>query len=573
MNTPMLNIYGWTNLLKSIAGKYDLSVSFVHDTNEVSISGRTVTIPMPDGRWEQADFDNVLYGVDLYGSMWRYGADGFKDYAELPADKPLGWMMREFEQHRCMREAGEEFKGSKDIMSTGVGNRIEQSILPALEGMDPKLQAVVQAGAEASAHWNRGYASNAAPIMQHVLKNDEGKDNISKLDAIDFDAMLNSVSTPKESLVLAKRVFKALWDEDPDEQEKKEREEGKGEGDGEGGAGLEGANPHSAGESQEAAEGEEGQSIVGGESDGNSTPPTRTDGGCRITTTPPAGRTPQFEDPTKIIHIDLKTSSENRGARGHVEPYVPHDHDESNAAFANKIRRHIMVESQSFYTHGHKRGKVGTKHLYKLACDHDMPGEDRIFKRKHDSDVLDTAISIMVDYSGSMWGSKTGLTYVATDLLCNAMQLLGVPVELNMFSTIHDYTTIFTAKHFDERITSDVLMERSERAAEDQSNNNDSAAVLFAYNRLLQRPEKRKLLLVLSDGHPATHNCSNPQEALKKVTTGIEEDPRVELLGVGIESHAVDRYYKQHVVVNKASEMPTALINLVAGKLLNVGGE
>jgi cobaltochelatase CobT len=102
----------------------------------------------------------------------------------------------------------------------------------------------------------------------------------------------------------------------------------------------------------------------------------------------------------------------------------------------------------------------------------------------------------------------------------------------------------------------------------DQSNNNDAAAVLWCYNRLMRRPEERKILLVLSDGHPATHNVRNPQEALIHVVKGIEADPRVELMGLGITCDAVKRYYTQSVVVHKAPDMSTALIDLIANKML-----
>jgi cobaltochelatase CobT len=513
--------------------------------------------------------------------MWRYGDKAFSEYQELPPDQPIGWMLREFEQHRTMREAGEEFRGSKEIMSTGVSNRMQDQIIPKVSEMDPKAQAIIEAGAEASSHWNSGFAGAVPELMSHVLRNDEAKGMVEKLDEMEFHDQLNECETVDDSLQLAKRTFKQLWEEDPDEQEKKERESGEGEpGDGEGEPGegegqgegegkgktMMGTNPHSASDSTDDA-------LVppSVDSDGNCDRPTGGTG-VHVETTPPAERVPTFEAPDAIIHVDFKADPRAQRNDHNIVGWADHQGIDlsgaSAAMFANKLRRHIMVQSQSFYTHGHRRGKIGTRHLYKLLVDHTMPGEDRLFKRKHDSDILDTAIMVCVDYSGSMMGERTVLTHVGTDLMVHALQVLGVPVEVDMFSTIGDGTTMYTVKHFDERINSELLLDRSERAAMDQSNNNDAAAVLWCYNRLMRRPEERKILLVLSDGHPATHNVRNPQEALLHVVKGIEADPRVELMGLGITCDAVKRYYTQSVVVHKAPDMSTALIDLIANKML-----
>lgn len=560
---PFMNLHGWTNALKAIAGKHDLIVEFVTGSDQVVIAGNKVTVPVPDKHWQQKDFDNVMYAVDQYGSMWRYGPEAFPDFAELPADKPLGWMMREFEQLRTMREAGMEFKGSKEIMSIGISNRMEQSIIPNIEKMDPKLSSVLLGGAEASTHWNRGYADGASSLIDNVLRNGEAKGCVDKLDKMEFHEKLNELEHPADSLQLAKQVFKELWDEDPDEQEKNERAEGTGGG----GAAPKGMgegteNPHSATDATD-------EEIGYTENDGHSPEPDPEAPGCHVETTPPSDRHPEFENPDDLIHIDFKKKPNCQPNRGQIAGWTRgHTVSGSNAMFANKLRRLIMVKSQAFYTHGHRRGKLSTRNLYKLCVDHEMPGEDRMFKRKHESDILDTAVSLCVDYSGSMHGNRTALTHIGTDLLVHALNVLGVPVEVNMFSTIHKGTTMYTVKHFDEHVNPELLLDRSERAAYEQSNNNDAAAVMFNYHRLRQRPEKKKLLLVLSDGHPATHNVYHPQEALKFVVQEIEADPMVEIMGLGIESKAVDRYYTQHVVVNRAEDMPTALIDLVANKML-----
>lgn len=576
-DTPLLGLYGWSNLLKSVADKHDLSVSFDNNLESVKIKGNQVRVPVPHTGWKQKHFDKVLFAVDSYGSMWRYGADAFDDFKELPPDKPLGWMMREFESIRTMREASTDFKGSKAIMSEGIDDRLKHEVIPKLPKMDPKVQSILQAGAESSIGWNEGYSSNLSDIMNTVLKNAEAASHLSKLDSMNFRDRMNSINTPKDSLKLAKDVFELLWEEDPDKQEQKERAEGKGQGKGKGGKDKgEGSGDAPVGLEGKDNEHSTGDQMQGGISDGNSEegkgPP------CDIKVLPPQGREPTFEDPSLLNHVDLKKVPDALGesVSRHARFGKPTDDmmgATSNAMFANKMRRLIMVRSQSYYTHGHRKGKLSTRSIYKLACDHPMPGEDRMFRQKHESDVLDTVVSLCVDYSGSMAGRKTQLTVVAVDLLVNALQVLHVPCEVSMFTTHGPGTHVITVKHFDERINSELLLERSMKAARRQSNNNDAAAVLFKYERVKRRPEKRKILMVLSDGSPATHNVANPQEGLVHVIKGIVREGQVEIMGLGLQSDSVKHYYDNYQVAKKAGDIPLALIKLVQDKMLSKGGE
>ena len=576
-HNPLIGLHSWTKSIKAIAGKHDLHVSFERGGDTVKIDGKNVSIPVPDNRWTPKDYDNVLFAVDQYGSMWRYGDKAFDEYQELPSDMPLGWQLREYEQHRTMRDAGNEFKGSKEIMGTGVHNRLNDVVIPQIEGMDPKSQAIMEAAAEASAHHNKGYASGVGEMMKHVLKNDQGVEILEKLDKMDFDERLNNTESVQDSLDLAKEVFELVWEEDPDEQEKKERESGKGEDEGEegeggGGAKLEGVNPNSGTDATEGEGGAPCDSDEKGKTENNEGEDrdNLTNSGAYVITHP-EGRSFTLESPETVQHIDFKKDPTAKPNTGKIAGWARGESTNANAAvFANKLRRLIMVRSQGTYTHGHRRGKLSTKNLYKLACEDAMPGEDRMFKQKHTSDILDTCVEVVVDYSGSMTGMETVLTYEGTRLLTHALQVLNIPCEINMFSTVSGGTHVMTVKHFDERINDEKLLDRCERAAHNMSGNNDSAAVLMCYDRVKYRPERRKIMLVLSDGQPACGGaCRNPAEALQYVVKGIEDEGHVEIMGLGVGPYAaVQHYYTQHVSVNDIHGMPTALIDLIANKML-----
>ncbi len=100
--------------------------------------------------------------------------------------------------------------------------------------------------------------------------------------------------------------------------------------------------------------------------------------------------------------------------------------------------------------------------------------------------------------------------------------------------------------------------------------NCDGESLLLAYDRLRVRPEPRKVLMVLSDGDPHI-NGTNAQSALErhliKVIEDIEADD-VEVLGIGVVSAAVRKFYKKFVVVNNIKDLTTVALEQIAKILL-----
>ena len=90
--------------------------------------------------------------------------------------------------------------------------------------------------------------------------------------------------------------------------------------------------------------------------------------------------------------------------------------------------------------------------------------------------------------------------------------------------------------------------------------NIDGEALLWAYNRLIGRPEQRRILMVISDGAPvddATLSI-NPgnylEQHLRNVINFIEKYTEIELTAIGI-GHDVTRYYRRAVTINDAEEL------------------
>ena len=90
--------------------------------------------------------------------------------------------------------------------------------------------------------------------------------------------------------------------------------------------------------------------------------------------------------------------------------------------------------------------------------------------------------------------------------------------------------------------------------------NIDGEALLWAHNRLLPRPEERKIMMVISDGAPVDDstlsvNSGNYLERhLRDVIDWIETRSPVELVAIGI-GHDVTRYYRRAVTIVDAEEL------------------
>ena len=88
----------------------------------------------------------------------------------------------------------------------------------------------------------------------------------------------------------------------------------------------------------------------------------------------------------------------------------------------------------------------------------------------------------------------------------------------------------------------------------------------WAYKRLLVRQEKRKILIVISDGAPVDDSTLsvNPGNYLEKnlrdTINNVEKNNYVELLAIGI-GHDVSRYYSKAITIMDVDQLGEVLLN------------
>ena len=103
--------------------------------------------------------------------------------------------------------------------------------------------------------------------------------------------------------------------------------------------------------------------------------------------------------------------------------------------------------------------------------------------------------------------------------------------------------------------------------------NIDGEALSWSHERLIKRPEERKILIVISDGAPVDDSTlsSNREDFLdnhlKEIISEVENNSPVELQAIGI-GHDVSKYYKNAITINRAEDLGKVLLDELT-KLFN----
>lgn len=239
--------------------------------------------------------------------------------------------------------------------------------------------------------------------------------------------------------------------------------------------------------------------------------------------------------------------------------------------FAQKVRRILQIRAKGRVQYGTKTGALHAGNLFRLRVDGaSQEYRQRVFKKRIVSDVLDSAVSVLVDTSGSMSGMKYACAITAAVHLSDTIgNTLHIPTEIIGFTEVEYRNTMFVHRTFDKKLLSKEALTKSLMKASYWMNQNcDGDSVLFAASRLLQRKEKRKLLIVLSDGSPASSKPGDVMGYTINIVKQLDSMPALDIVGIGIQDDNVTRIYKQHHVINEAHEIENALLSIIERKLI-----
>lgn len=241
-------------------------------------------------------------------------------------------------------------------------------------------------------------------------------------------------------------------------------------------------------------------------------------------------------------------------------------------SLAHQVRTKLQILSRDRYEYGKKKGALHNSALYRATLKDAKGFNERIFKQKIVNNTLDVAVQVLVDASGSMSGSKFTNASAAAVLLNDVLSnTLRIPVEILAFSECSSANTMFIMKSFDKSVLNATLINDFSAVGSYLADNVDGESIAYGYGRIKQRKEKRKLMIVLSDGSPCGgYSRGNIQMYTQDVIRSIESSP-VELLGVGIMYDAVKKYYKRWATIDSATDIQASLLSIISNNIIREG--
>ncbi len=135
----------------------------------------------------------------------------------------------------------------------------------------------------------------------------------------------------------------------------------------------------------------------------------------------------------------------------------------------------------------------------------------QLFDRRIENEASDFVVELLIDASGSQRKRQTHVALQAY-IISEALSNLNIPFRVMSFCTFWDYTVLRRFRDYED----DRTMNRKLFEFTTSSNNRDGLAIRAAGSELLQRNEKNKIMIVLSDGKPndvvmGRPNAKNPE--------------------------------------------------------------
>ena len=175
------------------------------------------------------------------------------------------------------------------------------------------------------------------------------------------------------------------------------------------------------------------------------------------------------------------------------------------------------------------------------------------------------AVGLLIDESGSMgWGDRITHARKTAIVLYDFCVSLGIPVTIYGHSTDCRGVALYSYAEFDSVDEKDRyrLMDMIDR-----NGNRDGAALRFVAEHLAKRPEKRKLLILISDGQPADDGYYGT-EAEADLRGIKKEYARQNIIlfaaAIGDDKDAIQRIYQEGFLdITRLDDLPKNLTILV----------
>ncbi len=212
-----------------------------------------------------------------------------------------------------------------------------------------------------------------------------------------------------------------------------------------------------------------------------------------------------------------------------------------------------------------------------MAWEADPRLYDKLWLRKTIPGRRGTAMSLLVDLSGSMRGEKAEAALAGTILVSEVLARLGVPFAVNGFQDV-----LIPFCDFGEGLTSEVRNGLGQLPGEVDGTrsggnnqplyNDDGPCLLEAAEGLLERSETDRVLIVVSDGRPEGRR-SNEADLRRAIGSLRALGPELTLVGLGLGpgTDHVSRFYPESIANIPVARFADEIGGLLQRTLLGAG--
>lgn len=204
---------------------------------------------------------------------------------------------------------------------------------------------------------------------------------------------------------------------------------------------------------------------------------------------------------------------------------------------------------------GYALGKrIDTKHLYRL--------DQKIFTKNLPAKKgFDMAVAVLLDESGSMnRAGRYKYAQAAAIILQDFCYRLHIPLMVYGHSTSGDQVDLYSYVEYDTFDDSDRYRLADIQA---RNSNRDGAALRYVGEHLLKRPERNKILILVSDGYPShTHYWGNEAEKDLRAfhSDFVRRGGLLIAAAIGDDKDAIHRIYGQSFM--DITDLPTFPLHL-----------
>lgn len=204
---------------------------------------------------------------------------------------------------------------------------------------------------------------------------------------------------------------------------------------------------------------------------------------------------------------------------------IPVELKNKTRTFRKEVEK-IFLNKQGFNKRNRRQGRLDVNQIWRVPL-----GDTDLFSQKGRPQDTDYAVSVLVDNSGSMaerirdkvTGQIVTKSYYAKDAVVTLEEgLKGIaPLQITQF----DYQSYSGINHKIIRSFEDSSDNNRTQERMDPENlgggNGDGYSIKIAHRQLMKRPERQKVLFVLSDGEPSAYYGYN--QAYAHVNEAVKE--------------------------------------------------